>query len=89
MLKIPHPNQHKNPPNPVSNVPADPDSYPSLSDSYSSDSSDSSDDKYYKRWQLKKNNKRSAGVKLVSTNLSKISQSLQPSYLQPLKNQRS
>ena len=37
------------PPNPVTNVPYDPDSDPSFSDSSLSDSSDSSDDEYYKQ----------------------------------------
>ena len=50
---------HYKPPNPVPNVPDEPDSDPSLSYYSSSESSDSSDDEYYKQRQRSKkdNNK--------------------------------
>ena len=53
-----NPTPQNNPPNPLSNVPSDPYLDQSLSDSYSLDSSDSSDDKYSKRRQHTKNDKK-------------------------------
>ena len=48
------PTPHNNPPNMLTNIPADPDSDPGLSDSSLSDSSDSFDDEYYKRIRCEK-----------------------------------
>ena len=48
---------HNNPPNTITNVPADPDLDTSLSDSSSLDSYDSPDDEYYKQTRHAKKNK--------------------------------
>ena len=52
-----NPTPRKNPPNPVTNVPADPDSYPGSSYSSWSNSFDSSEDDYSKQVKCMKNNK--------------------------------
>ena len=77
-----------NPPNLILNVPSYPDSDPSPSDSSLSDSSDSSDNDYSKQRLRTKNNKKKLQSKRFFVNLSKSSQSLQPSYLHPHTNQR-
>ena len=76
-----NPTTYKDPPNPIPNLPDDPDSDPGLSDSSLSDSSDSSDNKYFKQRQRTKNNKINSGVKSVLT-LPESAQLLQLSYLQ-------
>ena len=52
-----NPMTRNNPPNPVPNVPVDPDSDQISSDSYLSDSSESSENKYFKQIRCTKNNK--------------------------------
>ena len=56
---------HNNPPNPLPNVPADPDSDPSFSDSSLSKSSDSLDKNYYKQRQRAKKYKNKLWSKIL------------------------
>ena len=76
-----NPTPCKNPPYPVSNVPADLDSDPSLSYSSLSHSSDSFDDENSNKYDVQKGIKINVGLKR-GLNLSRGVQSLQLRYLQ-------
>ena len=80
---------YNNPPNAAPNLPDEPDSDPGFSDSSLLDSSDQSDNDYYERRQRTKKNKINAVRKLVPITLSKIVQSLHPTYLHLCINHRS
>ena len=83
-----NPAQRNNPPNPVPNVPDDPDSDQSFSYFSSPYLSDSSDDDYSKQRRRTKKNKNKRQSKTIFMTISKSAQSLQPTSLQPLTNQR-
>ena len=87
-LKV-SPKTRNNPSNPVPSVTADLDSDPSFSYSTFWIHLTHQTTIFLKEYNLRKRIKINVRVKIVSMTLSKSAQTLQPSYLQPHKSQRS
>ena len=89
MIPKDNPTSRDNQPNPLKNVPDDPDLDPSFSDSFFWIHLTHQTTRIINDGDVKKRIKMNAGVKRVSTDLSKSAQNLQPSYQQTRTNKRS